>query len=133
MAMAIDSPRGALGLVLVGVVLLLALMSPRARLGAVARPDKETREKFYGDLVTGSTRNSTGEGSIAEMFDRVLEKEFSENDSPEGKGVSSLSHLFDQDPCSCVIADVVCVLLARRMPRNSYSKNLVFDVAAFHL
>ncbi|XP_020094430.1 K(+) efflux antiporter 5 [Ananas comosus] len=92
MAMAIDSPRGALGLVLVGVVLLLALMSPRARLGAVARPDKETREKFYGDLVTGSTRNSTGEGSIAEMFDRVLEKEFSENDSPEGPEKSSFNN-----------------------------------------
>nr|CAD1835349.1 unnamed protein product [Ananas comosus var. bracteatus] len=92
MAMAIDSPRGALGLVLVGVVLLLALMSPRARLGAVARPDKETREKFYGDLVTGSTRNSTGDGSIAEMFDRVLEKEFSENDSPEGPEKSSFNN-----------------------------------------
>lgn len=48
-----------------------------------ARSDKETRERFYGNVVN-STAPGNGEGSIAKMFDRVLEKEFSENDQPEG-------------------------------------------------
>jgi hypothetical protein len=48
-----------------------------------ARSDEETRERFYGNVVN-STAPGNGEGSIAKMFDRVLEKEFSENDSPEG-------------------------------------------------
>jgi hypothetical protein len=51
------------------------------------RPDKETREKFYGNLVNGSKNSSSGEGSIADMFDRVLEKEFSDNDAPESKNI----------------------------------------------
>jgi hypothetical protein len=48
------------------------------------RSDKEVRERFYGNLVNSSAPDN-GEGSIAKMFDRVLEKEFSENDQPEGK------------------------------------------------
>ncbi|KAG5230585.1 K(+) efflux antiporter [Salix suchowensis] len=47
------------------------------------RSDKEVRERFYGNLVNSSAPDN-GEGSIAKMFDRVLEKEFSENDQPEG-------------------------------------------------
>ncbi|THU73219.1 hypothetical protein C4D60_Mb04t20500 [Musa balbisiana] len=81
MAAALDPAGGALGL-----LVLFALISPSARVGVFSRPDKETREKFYGNLVKGESRNSSGEGSIAEIFDRVLEKEFSENDAPEGKG-----------------------------------------------
>lgn len=49
------------------------------------RPDKETREKFYGNLVNGSKNTTSGEDSIADIFDRVLEKEFSDNDAPESK------------------------------------------------
>jgi hypothetical protein len=51
---------------------------------AAARPDKEMREKFYGTLVTNGTHNATGDGSIAEMFGRVLDKEFADSDTPDG-------------------------------------------------
>ena len=47
------------------------------------RSDQETRERFYGNLLN-STAPESGDGSIAKMFDRVLEKEFAENDQPEG-------------------------------------------------
>ncbi|CAL9163370.1 unnamed protein product [Musa hybrid cultivar] len=87
MAAALDPARGALGL-----LVLFALISPSARVGVFSRPDKETREKFYGNLVKGESRNSSGEGSIAEIFDRVLEKEFSENDAPEGPDQSSFNN-----------------------------------------
>ncbi|KAL9813978.1 K(+) efflux antiporter 5 [Arabidopsis thaliana] len=61
-----------------------------------ARSDEETRERFYGNVVN-STAPGNGEGSIAKMFDRVLEKEFSENDSPEGSdGASFNSSVADQ-------------------------------------
>lgn len=52
--------------------------------GAIARSDQDTRQRFYGDLSLNSTAPNSGDGSIAKMFDRVLEKEFSENDQPEG-------------------------------------------------
>jgi hypothetical protein len=54
-----------------------------ARVCAPARSDKETRERFYGTMVNSSSPQSN-DGTIAKMFDRVLEKEFSENDQPEG-------------------------------------------------
>lgn len=47
------------------------------------RSEQETRDKFFGDLIN-TTATENGDGSIAKMFDRVLEKEFSENDKPEG-------------------------------------------------
>ena len=47
-----------------------------------ARSDKETRERFYGSLVNSSAPDS-GDASIAKMFDRVLEKEFSDNESSD--------------------------------------------------
>lgn len=50
-----------------------------------ARPDKEIRERFYGSLAGESSAPDSGEGSIAKMFDRVLEKEFTEGDQPEGR------------------------------------------------
>jgi hypothetical protein len=49
------------------------------------RSDKEMRERFYGNLLNSSAPDSS-DGSIAQMFDRVLEKEFPENDQPEGQG-----------------------------------------------
>lgn len=55
-----------------------------ARTFASARPDKEIRERFYGNLAGESSAPDSGEGSIAKMFDRVLEKEFTEGDQPEG-------------------------------------------------
>ncbi|KAL8543871.1 hypothetical protein ACS0TY_004430 [Phlomoides rotata] len=54
------------------------------------RSKEETREQFYGNLIN-STTSENGEGSIAKMFDRVLEKEFSETDQPEGSGESSFN------------------------------------------
>ncbi|KAK4795675.1 hypothetical protein SAY86_028001 [Trapa natans] len=56
-----------------------------------ARSDKEIRERFYGNFVNSSAPES-GEGSIAQMFDQVLEKEFSENEQPEGVEGSSFNN-----------------------------------------
>ncbi|KAH6761286.1 K+ efflux antiporter 5 [Perilla frutescens var. frutescens] len=56
-----------------------------------AKSKQETREEFYGDLIN-TTATDNGEGSIAKMFDRVLEKEFSENDQTEGSGESSFNN-----------------------------------------
>lgn len=53
-----------------------------ARISFSARSDKEMRERFYGNLLNSSTPNTND--TIAKMFDRVLEKEFAENDQPEG-------------------------------------------------
>lgn len=44
--------------------------------------DQDTRDRFYGDLVN-STAKTAGGGSIAKMFDKVLEKEFSDSDQQE--------------------------------------------------
>lgn len=53
------------------------------RMTLAARSEKEIRARFYGNLVNSSAP-VTNDGTIAKMFDRVLEKEFSENDQPEG-------------------------------------------------
>ncbi|KAM7274147.1 hypothetical protein ACFE04_028811 [Oxalis oulophora] len=45
--------------------------------------DKNTRERFYGNLLNNSSGPDTGQATIAKMFDRVLEKEFSDNDQPQ--------------------------------------------------
>ncbi|KAG4952579.1 hypothetical protein JHK85_046446 [Glycine max] len=62
-------------------VLCLAIC---ARVCGAARSDQETRERFYGNMPNGSSPESNN--TLAKMFDRVLEKEFSENDQPEGEG-----------------------------------------------
>lgn len=49
------------------------------------RSEKEIRERFYGNLVNSSAPD-TGDASLAKMFDRVLDREFSESDQPEGQG-----------------------------------------------
>ncbi|KAL5173828.1 K(+) efflux antiporter 5 [Glycine soja] len=59
-------------------VLCLAIC---ARVCGAARSDQETRERFYGNMPNGSSPESNN--TLAKMFDRVLEKEFSENDQPE--------------------------------------------------
>ncbi|XP_073128772.1 K(+) efflux antiporter 5 [Henckelia pumila] len=74
---------GVLGLILVIVVFVSSF-------SVSATSEKEIRERFYGDLVN-STATDNGDGSIAKMFDRVLEKEFSENDQPGGSGESSFN------------------------------------------
>ena len=55
-----------------------------AIIAASARSDQDIRERFYGNLSLNSSSPNSDEGSIAKIFDRVLEKEFSENDQPEG-------------------------------------------------
>ncbi|WOL06277.1 K(+) efflux antiporter 5 [Canna indica] len=88
MAAALDPARGALG-----VLVILALISSPFSIGVLSRSDDETREKFYGNLVKrDSPNNTSGEGSIADMFDRVLEKEFSDNDAPEGRDPNSFNN-----------------------------------------
>jgi len=72
------SPRRRFAAAVVALALALVLAP------AAARPDKEMREKFYGTLVTNGTHNATGDGSIAEMFGRVLDKEFADSDTPDG-------------------------------------------------
>ncbi|XP_066306352.1 K(+) efflux antiporter 5-like isoform X1 [Miscanthus floridulus] len=69
------------------VIALACLLVP-----AVARPDKEMRERFYGTLVTNGTHNASGDGSIAEMFGRVLDKEFSDSDTPDAPDKSSFNN-----------------------------------------
>lgn len=49
-------------------------------------------ERFYGDLVMEPSKNSSGDGSIADIFDRVLDKEFSENDAPDSPDASSFNN-----------------------------------------
>ncbi|KAG8381447.1 hypothetical protein BUALT_Bualt06G0122900 [Buddleja alternifolia] len=61
-----------------------------ARISYSARSEQEIRDRFYGNLANSSAPDN-GDGSIAKMFDRVLEKEFSENDQPEGSGGSSFN------------------------------------------
>lgn len=59
----------------------------------VARPDLETRERFYGSIVSSSRSNASSKGSIADKFDRVLEIEFSsENEAPEGYDTNSFNN-----------------------------------------
>ncbi|KAF3433095.1 hypothetical protein FNV43_RR24197 [Rhamnella rubrinervis] len=60
-----------------------------ARVSFSGRSDKETRERFYGTLLNSSTPDTND--TIAKMFDRVLEKEFAENDQPEGSDGSSFN------------------------------------------
>lgn len=84
-----DSASGATWINLAASLLCaLLIWSSFGEVVVEGRPDKETREKFYGNLVNGSKNSTSGEGSIADMFDRVLEKEFSENDAPESKNFS---------------------------------------------
>ncbi|XP_042034511.1 K(+) efflux antiporter 5-like [Salvia splendens] len=56
-----------------------------------ARSKQEIRDEFFGDLIHNTTTTEDGDASIAKMFDRVLEKEFSETDKPESSGESSFN------------------------------------------
>lgn len=70
--------------------LCIALLMLCMGASAAVRSEKEVRERFYGNLIN-STAPESGEGSIAKMFDRVLEKEFSDNEQPEGTEESSFN------------------------------------------
>ncbi|MED6216369.1 K(+) efflux antiporter 5 [Stylosanthes scabra] len=84
-------------------VLLLAIC---ARVCSPVRSDKETRERFYGNMPN-STAPESNDGTIAKMFDRVLEKEFSENEQPEGNDKSSFnSSVADQQAVLETVAKI---------------------------
>lgn len=71
-----------------------------------ARSDQETRERFYGTLVNSSAPES-GEASIAKIFDRVLEKEFSDNESTDGSTRSSFNNsVADQEAVLETVAKI---------------------------
>ncbi|KAI3735201.1 hypothetical protein L6452_14691 [Arctium lappa] len=77
-----------------------------ARIAVSARSDQETRERFYGTLVN-STAPESGDASIAKMFDRVLEKEFSENESTDGSTRSSFNNsVADQEAVLETVAKI---------------------------
>lgn len=76
----------------IGSWLCIVLVLISARSHVSARSDKEIRERFYGNLIN-STAPISGDGSIAQMFDKVLEKEFPDNDLPEGLGLKLSSPL----------------------------------------
>lgn len=67
----------------IGYCLVLVLVLVYSRICMSARSDKETRQRFYGNLVN-TTEEDSGDGSIAKMFDRVLEKEFPDNEQSSG-------------------------------------------------
>uniref|UniRef100_A0A7N2RF49 Cation/H+ exchanger transmembrane domain-containing protein n=1 Tax=Quercus lobata TaxID=97700 RepID=A0A7N2RF49_QUELO len=106
--------------------------------GCAARSEKEIRERFYGSLLNSSAPDS-GDGSIAKMFDRVLEKEFSENDQPEvGERMIALvmvSHLLFADGTLILCANDLeqfghwkCVLLCFKVgsvsDRSSFNNSV---------
>lgn len=61
----------------------LVLILFYTRICASIRSDQEIRERFYGNLVNSSGTDA-GDGSIAKIIDRVLEKEFPENEQSAG-------------------------------------------------
>ncbi|KAJ4956998.1 hypothetical protein NE237_013781 [Protea cynaroides] len=75
-----------------GFMICLLLFTAYTRTTVFARSDKETRERFYGNLSLDSSPPDSNEGSIAKIFDRVLEKEFSDNDQPEGSDKNSFNN-----------------------------------------
>ncbi|KAG4941792.1 hypothetical protein JHK87_045663 [Glycine soja] len=83
-------------------VLCLAIC---ARVCGAARSDQETRERFYGNMPNGSSPESNN--TLAKMFDRVLEKEFSENDQPEEPDKNSFnSSVADQQAVLETVAKI---------------------------
>ncbi|KAI3918131.1 hypothetical protein MKX01_041451 [Papaver californicum] len=56
------------------------------------RTDKETRERFYGNLSMTASPPNSDEGSIAKIFNNVLDKEFSESDQPEEPDANSFNN-----------------------------------------
>ncbi|XP_021730200.1 K(+) efflux antiporter 5-like isoform X1 [Chenopodium quinoa] len=72
------------------IVLVLMVAEIGVNFCNCARSDQEMRERFYGNNIFNSTPPD-GEGTIAKMIDHVLEKEFSENDQPEGSDGSSFN------------------------------------------
>ncbi|KAJ7970048.1 K(+) efflux antiporter [Quillaja saponaria] len=100
MAILVVKKRGIFGYWYRLLVLLIC-----ARICIPARSDKEMRERFYGNMLNSSSLDSND--TLAKMFDRVLEKEFSENDQPEGSDKSSFnSSVADQEAVLETVAKI---------------------------
>ncbi|XP_062216925.1 K(+) efflux antiporter 5-like isoform X1 [Phragmites australis] len=108
------SPRRRFAAAVVALVLALA-MSP-----AAARPDKEMREKFYGNLVTSGARNASGEGSIADMFGRVLDKEFADSDTPDAPDKNSFNNSISDHQA---VLETVAVITHDKKKNDSQQTN----------
>ncbi|CAH9069800.1 unnamed protein product [Cuscuta europaea] len=79
------------------ILFLLIAIACCGNIAFAVRSDKEIRDRFYGNLVNSSAPDN-GEGSIAKMLGRVLDKEFPENDQSEGSDKSSFnSSVADQE------------------------------------
>ncbi|KAM5557169.1 hypothetical protein ABKV19_024515 [Rosa sericea] len=89
-----------------GFCYCVAMLLIHARVSSAVRSDKEMRERFYGTMMNSSAPESN-DGTIAKMFDRVLEKEFSDNDQPEGSDKSSFnSSVADQQAVLETVAKI---------------------------
>ncbi|XP_050387852.1 K(+) efflux antiporter 5 isoform X2 [Argentina anserina] len=89
-----------------GFCYCVATLLIHATVSSAVRSDKEMRERFYGTMVNSSAPESN-DGTIAKMFDRVLEKEFSDNDQPEGSDKSSFnSSVADQQAVLETVAKI---------------------------
>ncbi|KAH9647423.1 K(+) efflux antiporter 5 [Citrus sinensis] len=98
----------------IGYCLVLVLVLVYSRICMSARSDKETRQRFYGNLVN-TTEEDSGDGSIAKMFDRVLEKEFPDNEQSSGSDGSSFnSSVADQQ----AVLETVAKITHEKMKRN---------------
>nr|GMD98612.1 K(+) efflux antiporter 5 [Ipomoea batatas] len=96
------------------ILLVLIAIAACGSTAFAARSEQEIRERFYGNLVN-TTAPENGEGSIAKMFDRVLEKEFSENDQPEGSEKSSFnSSVADQE----AVLETVAMITHDKVKKN---------------
>lgn len=88
------------------ILSVLIIIAFCGRISVSARSDQETRERFYGTLVNSSAPES-GEASIAKIFDRVLEKEFSDNESTDGSTRSSFNNsVADQEAVLETVAKI---------------------------
>ncbi|KAK9103518.1 hypothetical protein Sjap_020772 [Stephania japonica] len=105
--------NGRLGLLVLVWLVWGAVLS---RVSVGMRTDRETRERFYGNLTMGAAPPAPGEGSIAKIFDQVLEKEFSaENDTPEGPDPSSFnSSVADQQ----AVLETVAKITHEKLKKN---------------
>ncbi|KAK7364258.1 hypothetical protein VNO80_12783 [Phaseolus coccineus] len=92
-----------------------------------ARSDKETRERFYGNIVNLTSPESNN--TLAKMFDRVLEKEFSENDQTEESDKSSFnSSVADQQ----AVLETVAKITHEKAKRNDTHEGNATRAFQFH-
>ncbi|RZC57665.1 hypothetical protein C5167_004973 [Papaver somniferum] len=72
---------------MIGVIILITFC-----IYVNGRTDKETRERFYGNLSMTASPPNSDEGSIAKIFNNVLDKEFSDSDQPEEPDANSFNN-----------------------------------------